>query len=253
MAIIDDDGKIRGAIGNYVYRRVNKKGVIQSHPGRLEPKGDTILENKRFGGASKINKVIYPYIKRSGLNMCYSYLYGKLVNYFKRVMYTDLLNREKGEYLFLDEDNCLAKIFPELPIAEKNGDILTVRIPEANLTKGNRRFAKAEFMEYRIQLWHMDYKLSGVSCLYNTIQDRLYMGKEIEAQEITIDLSKLENDVILNEKLSELGVSLEGGLLVMCFGINLFEYSQDFVSLNSKKLNPAGILGAWQLGGEVEE
>src|SRR5690606_34467969 len=99
-------------------------------------------------------------------------------------------------------------------------------------------------MEYRLQLWHLDYQSNNVSCLYNRVQDRLEMGKTIEAQEIKIDLNILEDDVMSDEKLSKFGISLEVGLLVICFGISFYEYRHDFVGLNSKKINPAGILGA---------
>jgi len=251
MAVIDDDGKIRGAIGNYVYRRVNKKGVIQSHPGSLKPKGNTIIENKRFGSASEITATIYPFIKRFGLNMCYSYVYGKLVNYFKRVLFTDLVEKEKGEYLYLDESNSLAKIFQILPIAEKNENTISIEIPSIQLVSGNKKFAKGQYMEYRMQLWILNYESNNLACVYNGTSERFDMARQIEAQELKIDISLLEEDVIQKETLSELEVSMEEGLLVLCFGVQFFEHVYDTVGLNTKEVNPAGILGAWHLGGEL--
>lgn len=252
MATIGDDGKVRGTIGNLVYRRVNNKGVIQSHPGTIKAKGKTIIENERFGRASEITSVIYPLIRRFGLNLCYSYVYGKLVNYFKRVLYTDLLGSTKGEYLYLDESNSLALVFKELPIAEKIGNILTMKVPETKLVRGDKKIPKALYMEYRTQLWILSYDSNNIACVYNNTSERFDIAQQIEAQEIEIDISLLKHDDILGDALSELEISMEEGLLVLCFGVQVFEHIYDPVGFNTKKFNPAGILGAWHLGGKVE-
>src|SRR5690606_13895741 len=105
MAIIDQYGTIRGTVGRFVFRKINGKKVVQSHPGPLKPKGETLVENRRFGDSSELTSSIYPYIKEFGLNLCYSYLFGSLITYFKRVLYSDLVNKEEGKYVSLDKDN----------------------------------------------------------------------------------------------------------------------------------------------------
>lgn len=252
MAIIGDDGKIRGTIGKHVYRIVNNRGIIQSHPGTLKPKGDTVEENIRFGKASEFTSCIYPAVKRFGLNMCYSYVYGKLVNYFKRILYTDLMGNSKGEYFYLDEKNSLSKVFKGIPKAEKNGSIISIEVPDVQEHRVIARSIQGNHLEYRMQLWVLNYESTDMTCVLRETTERLQLSKQIKAQEIKIDLSSLKYDIFEKKLLSELKITFDEGLLILCFGVQFFEDHIDTVGNNTKKFNPACILGAWHLGGHYE-
>ncbi|HEY1025683.1 MAG TPA: hypothetical protein VGE26_11000 [Sphingobacteriaceae bacterium] len=58
MARIDNQGKIRGSVGNYSYRVVGDKNLLQSKPGKVKQTANTKESASEFGLASTSAKVI---------------------------------------------------------------------------------------------------------------------------------------------------------------------------------------------------
>src|SRR5690606_6541586 len=147
------NGKINGKIGPLVYRYLNDKTIIQAAPRRIKPRGGTIVENEKFGEASHFTSAVYESLKEFGLNRCYSYLFGRLVSYFKKVFYSGLKDQKLGKYVNLDKKDDLSKLFSSYPKAEKDANIISVHVPSINVKGKDKKYANANFMNYEVKLF----------------------------------------------------------------------------------------------------
>lgn len=233
MAILNKNGKLRGRIGNYIHREVNGKQVIQSSPKPRAPKGGTIVENHKFQVAAQLSAMLYHPIKDFAWDRSYSYLHGRLTSAIKTLLFSDGEQQQLGKYIALDKNNHLQEIFNELPTTSKAGSQLEIDIPKIKATKGNKKLANAEYISYEVAL--MNFSDDGILSTEQLLKtERLKLDREYAGQRLTVDLDKR--------------ISLGTDLLLVLIRTELFKYLNSSAFLNSKELNPAGILGLWKLG-----
>ena len=153
MAKIDKYGRIRGLVGNLVFRVVNGEGVMQTRPKRRKSSGDTIIENQHFADGVKLGGALYVQLKDFGWNRCYSYLYGKLAAYMKRFLHGNQVHVSEGEYLAMDKNDGLSRLFKKpLPSAKKEGNRIHVHIPAIKAFSKDRQLAYADYLSYEVVL-----------------------------------------------------------------------------------------------------
>lgn len=235
MAKIDKYGRVRGLVGNLVFRVVNGEEIIQSRPKRRKRSGNTIIQNQQFADGTELGGALYVQLKDFGWNRCYSYLFGKLAAYLKRFLHSDLANAAQGEYLAMDKHDALRKLFKEaFPSATKRGDVVTVHVPSVKPFNKNFQLAHADYLSYEVVL--MGFSSDGstrsdIDNVYRFETDVFWREKGYEAETIEWNLAQIVNQDVK--------------LLIAAMRVKLLEYSNSSAFSNSKEANPVGILGVW--------
>lgn len=235
MAKIDKNGMVRGLVGNLVFRVVNGEGVMQSRPRRRKPSGGTLNENKQFADGLELSGALYVQLKEFGWNRCYSYLYGKLAAYMKRFLHGDLSQATQGEYLAMDKNDALQKLFKEtLPRASKEGNVVTVHVPTVKPFNKNPHLANSDYLSYEVVLMGF----GGDSLTMSDIDNRYRFETEIFDRRNGYKEEVVQWDL---KQLAEPDVKL----LIVAMRVKLLEYPNSAAFSNSKEANPVGILGVW--------
>src|SRR5690606_24666267 len=140
MAKIDKYGRIRGLVGNLVFRVVNGEGVMQTRPKRRKSSGDTIIENQHFADGVKLGGALYVQLKDFSCNRLFSYRYGKRAAYMKRVLHGSQDHASEGEYSAMDRNDSLTRLFKKpLPTAKKEVNRIHDHIPAIKALSKDRQ------------------------------------------------------------------------------------------------------------------
>lgn len=244
MAIYED-GKLKGKLGNVVYRTVNGKSVVQAVP--RPPKGGYKLteRNKVFGVATRAASRLYRHLKDFALNLTMRELYASLNSLFLREyeylqpvdgdgdwsLVPDSLDLRVGKRAWLED-----LMDDEVVMRVENGRC-RVMMPPVKLQ--GRRFSRqriwkeTEEMELAFTLLHYDFETGSAS-----VVDRWVSGR--------FRKSSLHGRVELHYPLADAsGNPIENGLLLGCVGLRLYAAEMSDAYLNTAGFNPFSVVGIW--------
>jgi hypothetical protein len=243
MAIIKN-GKIHGKLGNYVYRVVNGKEIIQSYPRFTKQRGGSILENESFGKISQQSSKIYRLVKDFALNGINTQLYNEMVRFFKRnfssdheIIHDPLFDNWRDipsfDRLVINSNIQPGSILLKNPIVTINEESCFVQFPKFELYRGLRKkLNSASHIAFGFRLIHYDFSSGMAQIVFELESERFSISKGFEEQYFTIPLS-------VNN------VPIEKGLLIFAYGLRFFASSQSFGYINTKEFNPSVVSGIW--------
>jgi len=242
MAIIKN-GKIRGKVGNAIYRVVGDKEIVQSAPKKYELTENSKIESNRFGKASKLASKIYRSVKDFALNCVKETFYRELVTLFRGLQSFDFYNLDGGEnipWTLIPKTEALAinkvvevdAILGSYPTATFDNDRCTIQIPEFDMNKVKGKLPTGTgFIEFTASVLH-HYSEIGVYSTCNYSSELLSIYDVIPEQEITLPVEWASDD-------------LDEGLVVVCFGLRFYANLNSRRDLNTMTYNPSAILGIW--------
>lgn len=235
-----NNGKLRGKVGNTVNRVFRGQEIVQSYPRTLEPRGQTVVENKLFGECAKMNSSIYRLIKDFALkSMDYSFSWETMAllkrNFFQRERQSnslDWISVGEAENLAINKNVLIEDVLTGSPLIDFNEGKISILIPEHQEIEKHPLMKGVMSLEYSVSLIHYDInrKFAEVTHAINSGRNYLTEG--------------------LSEKIHEFQLvdderSIKDGLLILCFGLRFFESSISYGYINSSELNPTAILGMW--------
>lgn len=266
MAIISK-GKLRGKVGNVIYRVVDGKTVVQSYP-RPPKDGYPLTEqNARFAAATKMGSRLYKQLKDFGCHVVEARLFGNLTR-FLMTHYEEMVpvgTASAGESDFgsaaLPSGWRLIQGDRRLVMGRKAlmTDFLT-DVPKMRVSDGGFSLQIPGFPAYRdrldrlqdahgavhpmvhraaevellFMLLHYDLEMGVVQIVDRWSSGRLPRGEAYDSRTLQRDLLGSDGDL------------LDSGVLLGCFGVRLFASSLSTTHMNNEKYNPAEILGVWR-------
>lgn len=243
MAVIKK-GKLRGRQGSFVHRVYRGQEIVQSYPRTLEPRGQTVIENQLFGECSRMNAGIYRLIKDFALEHLDFALSWKTMAILKRLFFkrrgrevSNLKTWKKIEdftNLPINENILIGDILDELPEVDVHKDKLFFLVPENKMLNKVVPLKIAVFIEYTVSVIRYDFQLRLAEVIYTMNSGRQEISNGFEEKMLEMELV---DDFLKGE-----------ALVILCFGLRFFSSSQSYGYLNSKKVNPTEILGAWYKG-----
>lgn len=247
MAIYED-GKLKGKLGNVVYRTVNGKMVVQSYP--RKPKGGYKLTDRHdeFAIATKAASRLYRQLKDFALNLTMRNLHNSLIGLFIReykhlrpgqqpegwALVPGSLDVRVGSRAWLDD------LLEDEIVMRVEGGKCGLQIPPLKLHGG--RFAKYRIwnevreMELAFTLLHYDFETDSASVVERWSSGRFPKNDAPGRVVLDCDLVDVNGDLISD------------GLLLGCVGLRLYASEMSDSYLNTEGFNPFSVVGLWANG-----
>jgi|GEM_PF-2021711 len=240
---VEIKGKLRGRIGNVVYRVVNGKQFAQSLPSRKRKKRKATMHNRHFAKASTFGSCVYGPIKRFGLNAVDYSFYHKLVSIGKKQIFNEhaLLEHEKyhdwnlipdTDYLEINPKSDVNRYFGVLPNLIVDNNEIVVQV-EAIKFGNYKKLALKDANNFQICISLVHYTFDEVyagTYLYKSDVFTTFKGSD--GIEFRIDLDTLEPPV-------------KNMLIIVCYGLFFSPTNEIPHYLNTKDFNPIGVLGMY--------
>lgn len=251
MAIIDNRGIIRGAVGPSVFRHSNGKNILQSKPRTYRQTAASIASSAEFGLISSSAAII-----RHAFEPAYRYYDGRAVGRMTSAVGRSVRSAAgtvRGQRDLHDGDlSCLPGtefnrnsplkdvllVQPQIS-RDDNGAVL-VQMPALNMKtdlKLPRELSNKGYkLKVRFLLLAFNFRESYYECVDHQELEYLLHQKGA-AQDLTLS-----------------GDIPEGSLLLLSMSVSLYgshALDEGLVLLNSKAFSPAALVGAWQEPGLV--
>jgi len=239
MAIIKD-GKIKGKIGNYIYRVVDGQEIVQAYAAKPKQSANTKLASAQFIRAAKTGSKVYRQAKSFALDFARPKVYRDIVSNLRGSAYAEIGDKTdlQSDWAIVPNSNPMPinkdalledyfKINPEVIFSET---AFTVHIPKLmDITKG-RQPKGSNYLELFVSIYHthrdMTYELSRHQ------SERIPIVEGFEEQNVTLPLEWMENID-------------KNGIVYVCFGLSFFEQANSRTQINESRYNPSAILGMW--------
>lgn len=244
MAIFED-GKLRGKLGNLVYRTVNGRTVVQSYP--RKPKGGYQLteRNTDFGVASKAASRLYGQLKDFALNLTMRSLHNSLnsllIREFKHLQPAEAVDAWSlvpgsedvlvGRRAWLD-DMMDMEVLMDLEDGKCGVWIPPLELEGSRFTKF-RIWGRVRELELAATLLHYDFGTNSASVVARWNSGRFV--KSNAPGEVGLNWDLLDGD----------GVLIDNGLLLGCVGLRMFASETSESYLNTEAFNPFSVVGIW--------
>jgi len=244
MAIIKN-GKIRGLIGNLVYRVVNGQETVQSAPRKSKTKKPPTELNVQFGNTVRVCTKMYRLIKEFALNALDGRFYRDLVRLLRMNLYSDQSVFDDSRFdtwNYLPDSRRMAiskhlkteDMFNGHVRANIEDDVCEVRIPHYDPERVSWKLRnRADCMEFAFTLIHYDFENDHAEVIGNYTSERLWTYHQHSARTISVPLK------------STSGEDITKGLIAVCFGIRFYAAMDSAGYLNTKEINPTSMVGVW--------
>jgi len=247
MAIVDRSGKVRGAISNLVYRSYRSLNIIQSKPAKVKQTIASKESGLEFGlcsnAACEMRKAFTP---------AYSGYDGAMINRFTGLVRKGLqacTTKERGYRDMHDADlsflegfqfnanSPLDRVLKVRPVASLEENTIRVSLPAFSVRRDIKWPPNAVKCTLRIVAISFDFRKKVFS----------YLGcKETVLKQTD---SYAAQEWLIQEPLPQ------GRIVLLSMSLHAYSnfYFDNQVSLNSRELSPAEIIGAWHIPEDEEQ
>ena len=247
MAIQDSRGRIRGPIGNIIYRVVGTANILQSRPRSVKQTAATKASGLEFGLASSAACVI-----RQAFSPIYQWYDGGMINRCTQAVLKSIrgsLSKPRGQRDLHDGDAGYLKGF-QFNANSQLSEVLAVR-PVASMNEdGKLSISLPSFREYGEVKGPKDPSVCKLRLLVVAFHFKENCYEYLRYEELDIPRGS-----ITEAQLWEVDTSVAAGGLILV-SMSLDFYGRDSLtgdsSMNSKACSPAEIIGAFQVEEGVE-
>jgi hypothetical protein len=251
MAIIDNKGIIRGAVGPSVFRHSRGKNIIQSKPGKYKQTAASIASSAEFGLINSSAAII-----RHAFEPAYRYYDGRVVGRMTSAVGRSVRSAagticgqrdlHDGDLSYLlgtefNKNSLLKDVLPVQPqISRDDSGAVVVQMPALNMKTDLKLSRELMYKGYKMKVRFLLIAFNFRESYYEFIdsQDLEYLlSKNAGARELT-----LSGDI-------PQGCMLLLSMSVSLYGCNALD--EGFVLLNSKAFSPAALVAAWQEPGII--
>lgn len=250
MAIIDNKGIIRGAVGPSVFRHSRGKNIIQAKPRKYKQTAASIASSAEFGLISSSAAII-----RHAFKPAYRYYDGHAVGRMSSAVGRSVrggADTIRGERDLHDGDlSCLLGtefnqhsplkdvLLVQPKISRDDSGAVVVQMPALNMKtdlKLPRELMHKDKLKIRFLLLAFNFRESYYEYVDNQELEYL-LHRNAGAQELSLS-----------------GDIPQGCMLLLSMSVSLYGFQgldEEWVLLNSKAFSPAALVGAWQEPGII--
>jgi len=251
MAIIDNKGIIRGAVGPSVFRHSRGKNIVQSKPGKYKQTAASIASSAEFGLINSSAAII-----RHAFEPAYRYYDGRAVGRMTSAVGRSVRSAAgtiRGQRDLHDGDlscllgtefnkNSLLKdVLPvQPPISRDNSGAVVVQMPALNMKTDLKLPRELMYKGYKLRVRFLLVAFNFRESYYEFIDSQeleYLLHQNAGAQDLRLD-----------------GDIPQGCMLLLSMSLSLYgchALDEGFVLLNSKAFSPAALVAAWQEPGII--
>jgi len=251
MAIIDNKGIIRGAVGPSVFRHSRGKNIVQSKPGKYKQTAASIASAAEFGLINSSAAII-----RHAFEPAYRYYDGRAVGRMTSAVGRSVRSAAgtiRGQRDLHDGDlscllgtefnkNSLLKdVLPVQPqISRDDSGAVVVQMPALNIKTDLKLPRELMYKGYKMRVRFLLVAFNFRESYYEFIDSQeleYLLHRNAGAQELRLD-----------------GDIPQGCMLLLSMSLSLYgchALDEGFVLLNSKAFSPSALVAAWQEPGII--
>lgn len=251
MAIIDNKGIIRGAVGANVFRHSRGKNIIQAKPRKYKQTAASIASSAEFGMISSSAAII-----RHAFEPAYRYYDGRVVGRMTSAVGRSVRSAagticgqrdlHDGDLSCLlgtefNKNSLLKDVLPVQPqISRDDSGAVVVQMPALNMKTDLKLPRELMYKGYKMKVRFLLVAFSFRESYYEYIDSQeleYLLNQNAGAQELTLS-----------------GDIPQGCMLLLSMSLSLYgchALDEGFVLLNSKAFSPAALVAAWQEPGLI--